>query len=95
MRDRLLERHRSEILRVASSHGARNVRVFGSRARGEGDEQSDVDILVELERGRTLLDLVRLKRELEELTHRDVDVVTDDGLSPILRDTILSQAVGL
>jgi len=95
MRDRLLERHRSEILRVASSHGARNVRVFGSRARGEGDEQSDVDILVELERGRTLLDLVRLKRELEELTHRDVDVVTDDGLSPILRDTILSQAVAL
>jgi predicted nucleotidyltransferase len=95
MRDRLLERHRSEILRVASSHGARNVRVFGSRARGEGDEQSDVDILVELERGRTLLDLVRLKRDLEELTHRDVDVVTDDGLSPILRDTILSQAVAL
>ncbi|HET9769086.1 MAG TPA: nucleotidyltransferase family protein [Thermoanaerobaculia bacterium] len=80
---------------MASAHGARNVRVFGSRARGEGGEQSDIDILVNLERGRTLLDLVRLKRELEELTSRDVDVVTDEGLSPILRETILSQAVAL
>ena len=95
MRDHLLEQHRAEILRVASAHGARNVRIFGSRARGEGDEASDVDILVELERGRTLLDLVRLKRELEEITSCAVDVVTDNGLSPILRDEILSQAVAL
>jgi len=71
------------------------VRIFGSRARGEGDEASDVDILVELERGRTLLDLVRLKRALEEITSCAVDVVTDNGLSPILRDEILSQAVAL
>jgi uncharacterized protein len=95
VRDLLLERHRSEILRVALAHGARNVRVFGSRARGEGGEQSDLDILVDLETGRTLLDLVRMKRELEELTHRDVDVVTDKGISPYLRDEILSQAVAL
>jgi predicted nucleotidyltransferase len=93
--DRLLELHRSEILRVALAHGARNVRVFGSRARGEGGEQSDLDILVDLENGRTLLDLVRMKRELEELTHRGVDIVTDKGISPYLRDEILSQAVAL
>ena len=67
----------------------------GSRARGEGGEQSDLDILIDLDTGRTLLDLVRLKRELEELTHRDVDVVTDKGISPYLRDAILSQAVAL
>jgi len=69
--------------------------VGGSRARGEGGEQSDLDILIDLDTGRTLLDLVRLKRELEELTHRDVDVVTDKGISPYLRDAILSQAVAL
>ena len=95
MRDEILDRYRADILRVASSHGARNVRVFGSRARGEGGEESDLDILIELESGRTLLDLVRLKRALEELTHRDVDVVTDKGISPHLRDEILTQAVAL
>lgn len=95
MRDRLLEQYRAEILRIASAHGARNVRVFGSRARGEGGDQSDIDILIELESGRTLLDLVRLKRELEELTQRGVDLITDNGISPILRDEILSQAVAL
>jgi predicted nucleotidyltransferase len=95
VRDRLLERYRAEILRVALAHGARNVRVFGSRARGVGGEESDLDILVDLETGRTLLDLVRMKRELEELTHREVDIVTDRGISRYLRDEILSQAVPL
>ena len=95
MGDEVLDRYRAEILRVASMHGARNVRVFGSRARGEGAEGSDLDILVELESGRTLLDLVRLKRALEELTQRDVDVVTDKGISPYLRDQILGQAIAL
>jgi len=95
VRDQVLAQHRAAILRVAAAHGASNVRVFGSRARGEGGEQSDIDLLVELERGRTLLDLVRLKRELQDLTQRGVDVVTDNGLSPVLRDEILSQAVAL
>lgn len=95
MQDEILDRYRTDILRVASTHGARNVRVFGSRARGEGGEGSDLDILVELESGRTLLDLVRLKRALEELTQRDVDVVTDKGISPYLRDEILAQAIAL
>lgn len=95
MQDELLDRYRAEILCVALTHGARNVRVFGSRARGEGGEASDLDILVELESGRTLLDLVRLKRALEELTHHDVDVVTDKGISPYLRDDILAHAIAL
>lgn len=71
------------------------MRVFGSRARGEGDEASDIDLLISLEAGRTLLDLVRLKRKLEEVTEHGVDLVTDNGLSPILRDEILSEAVPL
>ena len=95
MTDSVLTRHRAEILRLASEHGASNVRVFGSRARGEGSEGSDIDLLINLESGRSLLDLVRLKRELEAVTHRDVDVVTDNGLSPYLRDEILGQAVPL
>jgi hypothetical protein len=95
VRDRVLDQHRAAILRVASAHGASNVRVFGSRARGEGDEASDLDILVALEHGRTLLDLVRLKRELEELTRCAVDIVTDNGLSPVLREQILAQAIAL
>jgi predicted nucleotidyltransferase len=95
MTDALLDRYRADIVRVASAHGARKVRIFGSRARGEAGGGSDLDILVELEAGRTLLDLVRLKRELEELTHCKVDIVTDNGMSPILRDEILAQAVPL
>jgi hypothetical protein len=95
MRGPLLDRHRAEILRVAAAHGARNVRVFGSRARGEGGERSDLDVLVDLEEGRTLLDLVRLKRELEKVTNGEVDVVTDGGISPDLRDEIIAQAIPL
>jgi predicted nucleotidyltransferase len=95
MQEPLLDRYRDEILRVASKHGASRVRVFGSRARRESDQSSDLDILIALEEGRTLLDLVRLKRELEELTHRPVDVVTESSLSPHMRDQILADAVQL
>jgi len=53
----LLREKRSEILSICAKHGAKNVRVFGSVARGEADEQSDIDFLVDLESGRTLMDL--------------------------------------
>ena len=66
-RDELLKRMRHEILRIAAKHGARNVRVFGSVARREADAQSDIDFLVELEPGRSLLDLGGLQYELESL----------------------------
>jgi uncharacterized protein len=90
-----LEKHRTEILDLATRHGARNVRVFGSLARGEGREGSDLDLLVTLGEGRSLLDLVGLKQDLEDLVHRPVDVVTERALSPHLRERVLSEAVPL
>lgn len=87
-----IERHRAEILRVARSHGARRVRVFGSVARGEDRPDSDLDILVDLEPGRDLLDIVAIKQGLEELLGRPVDVVTERSISPYLRDEVLREA---
>ena len=91
----ILQKHRTEILKLATRHGARDVRVFGSLARGEGTEGSDLDLLVKLEEGRSLLDLVGLKQDLEDLLHRPVDVVTERALSPYLRERVLSEAVPL
>ncbi|MCH8870685.1 MAG: nucleotidyltransferase family protein [Chloroflexi bacterium] len=88
----LLDRHRNEILALAKMRGARNIRVFGSVARDEATTDSDVDILVEMEPGRSLLDLTGLQLDLEELLGRDVDVVTENGLSPYLKDRILAEA---
>jgi uncharacterized protein len=88
-----LRRRRDEILGTAAAHGARNVRVFGSVARGEADEASDVDLLVELESGRSLLDHVALWQSLEALLGCRVDVVTERGLKPRLRDRVLREAV--
>jgi predicted nucleotidyltransferase len=73
----------------------RAVRVFGSVARGEADEQSDIDFLVELEPGRTLLDLGGLQYDLEQLLGRRVDVVTERGLKPRIRERVLREAVPL
>jgi len=88
-----LETKRKEILRVAKVHGARNVRVFGSVARSRTKPASDVDFLVDMEAGRTLLDLVGLWQDLEDLLGCKVDVVTEGGVSPYLRDRILDEAV--
>lgn len=88
----LLSRQRSEILRLASSHGAKNVRIFGSAARGEESPGSDVDFLVEMEKGRSLLDLVGLSQDLETLLGRKVDLLTDGGVSPYLKDQIYAEA---
>jgi predicted nucleotidyltransferase len=90
-----LEEHREAILRLGASYGARNVRVFGSVVRGEAGAESDIDVLVSMEPGRTLLDLVGLWQDLERLLGRRVDVVSDRGLSRHLRDRILAEAVAL
>ena len=95
MDNEILQKYRKGILRLAVRHGARNVRVFGSLARGEGSEDSDLDLLVTLGKGRSLLDLVGLKQDLEDLVHRPVDVVTEQALSPYLRERVLSEAVPL
>ncbi len=90
-----LQAHRRTILELASRYGARNVRVFGSVVRGDARSNSDVDLLVEIEPGRTLLDLIALEQDLEELLGRRVDVLTDDGLSPYLQQQILAEAAAL
>ncbi|HYU33982.1 MAG TPA: nucleotidyltransferase domain-containing protein [Thermoanaerobaculia bacterium] len=86
---------RSEILRLAALHGATNVRVFGSVARGEADERSDVDFLVDMRNGRSLLDLGGLLTDLQELLSHSVDVVTERGLKARIRDRVLEEAVPL
>ena len=91
--EQLVKRKREEILRVSAQHGARNVRIFGSVARGEADEASDIDFLVEMEPGRSLLDLGGLQVELEALLGRPVDVVTVRGLKARIRSTVLREAV--
>ncbi len=95
MPDPALDQHRKEILALAAQRGASNVRIFGSAARGEARPGSDLDLLVSFEAGRTLLDLVGLKHDLEDLIKRPVDVVTDRALSPYLRDQVLAEAVPL
>jgi predicted nucleotidyltransferase len=91
----LLNLKREDVLRVAARHGARNIRVFGSAARGEAEPSSDVDFLVELEEGRSLLDLVGLWQDLEKLLERPVDVVEPEGLHWYIRDKVLREAVPL
>lgn len=87
-----LQSKRQEILRVAARHGARNIRVFGSAARGDDRPGSDLDLLVEMESGRSLLDLVALGQELEDLLQRKVDVLTDTSVHPAIRPHILADA---
>jgi predicted nucleotidyltransferase len=93
--DELLKHKRDEILATAARYGASNVRIFGSVARGEADEASDVDFLVDMAPGRSLLDLGGLLVELQELLGRPVDVTTPNGLKPRIRQRVLNEAVPL
>ena len=93
--DETLKEKRNQILTIANRYGARNVRIFGSIVRGEGKRDSDLDILVELEPGRSLLDIIAIKQDLEDLLDCKVDVVTEAALSPYIRDEVLSQVVSL
>ena len=93
--DNVLKDRRATILQVAASHGARDVRVFGSRVRGTARPDSDIDILVKLEAGRSLLDLIAIKQDLEDLLSCKVDVVTEAALSPYIREQVLNEAVAL
>jgi uncharacterized protein len=94
MHDLLLEL-RPQILAAAEKSGAFELRVFGSVARGEDNDDSDVDFLVSLEPGRTLLDLARLEASLERLLGRRVDVVTEASLSEPIRSTALRESIGV
>jgi len=90
---RLLTEKHDEILRIAARHGAKNIRVFGSVARGDADAASDVDVLVDMEPGRSLLDMGGLLMDLQDLLGCSVDVVTERGLRPRIRDRVLKKAV--
>ena len=91
----LLHEKRDDILRVASKRGAYNIRVFGSVARGEADSKSDIDLLVDLEPGRSLFDLGGLLMDLQDLLGQNVDVVTERGLRERIRERVLKEAVPL
>jgi hypothetical protein len=88
----LIDEKRDEILRLAAKHGMRNVRIFGSVARGQARIDSDVDFLVETEPNRSFLDICGLTINLQELLGRRVDMLTDSGLYWLLRRRILKEA---
>jgi hypothetical protein len=93
--EELLKEKREAILGICAKHGARKVRVFGSVARGEADEQSDIDLLVEFDPGRSLLDHAALWLELQDLLGCKVDVLSDRGIKPRIRERVLREAMPL
>ncbi len=92
LRDQL-NRHREAIRALALAHGAREVRIFGSVARGDEGPESDFDFLVALDKGRTLFDLARLEIGLESLLRASVDVTTENGLREPVRSVALREAI--
>jgi predicted nucleotidyltransferase len=90
-----IKNKKNEILRLARRHGARDMRFFGSVARGEADDSSDVDFLVSMDPGRSLLDMGGLLVDLEKLLGRRVDLVTEKGLRDRIRERVLREAVPL
>jgi predicted nucleotidyltransferase len=93
--DKALQSRRDEILSIAQRHGAENVRVFGSRARDDARPTSDFDILVTVGEHTSLLDIIAIKQDLEDLLGSTVHVVTEDAISPYIREEVLKQAIAL
>ena len=90
--NKLLKEKREEILRICQKHGARHVRIFGSVVRVEAGRASDIDLLVEFEEGRSLLDHAALLLELEQLLGCPVDIISERGIKPRIRQKILEEA---
>lgn len=86
---------KKRIIAIAQDHGAYNVRIFGSVARGEDNPDSDLDLLVDIELGRSLLDRIALKQELEDFLGCQVDVVKSQNLPTLIREKVLSEAIWL
>ena len=90
-----IRRHRSEIGKISARYGIDRLRVFGSLIRDEATDASDVDFLVKVDPRRNLLDLVEFSQELSHILQCKVDVVSEDGVSPYLKDQIFNEAVFL
>ncbi len=93
--DQRITEKRDEILALAARHGASNVRIFGSAARGQAGAESDIDFLVDLEPDRSLFDLGGFLVELEDLLGAKVDILTEKGLHWYIRDRVIAEAVRL
>lgn len=91
----LVEKNRQQILATALKYGVRNVRVFGSMVRNDANENSDLDLLVDLEKGKSGFALGGFLEDVSKLVHRKVDVVTEKSLHPSIRDKILHEAKSL
>ncbi len=91
-----LKSQRSEILKIAAKYGVSNVRVFGSVARGEEKKNSDIDLLVSIKKHKGMgLDVIRFQREVAEKMHKKVDVISDNGIYPLLKKIIIEEALPL
>jgi predicted nucleotidyltransferase len=93
--EKILKENRDAVIALAAKHGAQKPRIFGSVARGEAGPESDIDLLVKMEEGRSLLDLSALALDLRDLLGVKVDVVSEDGLYWLLRRRILKEAKSL
>ena len=93
--EKMIKEKRDDILSISRRHGARRVRLFGSYARKSSSETSDLDVLIEMEPGSSLLDIVAIKQDLEDLLGCKVDVVTESSLSPYMREDVLKEAISL
>lgn len=90
-----LRSHRNAILQAAARYGVRNIRVFGSVARGDAPAGSDIDLLVELESGRSLIDRIAFMQEMEQLLGQKVDVVNERALHHLIRDKVMREVLPL
>lgn len=93
--NKIIKENKEEILRIAKKYGAKNLEIFGSVVQGTDKPDSDIDILLDLEAGRTLLDHAALMCELEELLGRKVDIVTRKGIKKRIRERVFREAVPL
>jgi uncharacterized protein len=89
----LSDNNKKLIIRIAKNHGTKSISLFGSTARGDEQQSSDIDLLVEFEKGRSLIDLVRLERELKEALAIEFDVVTPNSLHPRIRERVNKEKV--
>lgn len=80
-----------KIISIAKKHGVKRIALFGSIVRDQFDEKSDIDILVEFDDGKTLIDLVNLELELKKELERNIDVITYRSIHPLLKERILNE----